>query len=337
MPSETISLPEAYFLALFCEAILHGVFTVLFCGAMYLLLKRRERRATIANQVMTFTTVAMYGLSTTHIALSLKQNLIAFFEQDAASGRLTILNDPGNRLVYSQIAIETINCLVGDSIVTWRAWVLWGRGWKVLVFPAISITAGVISSVGLTMAFSVEPSGEEIFSHRIFDWIMPFFSFTFITNVYAVGVIAIKTWQHRQTMKQLERSGSRVISSSNMQTILLLLIESGFLYCLALIIIIILFVVGNNGVYVIADMVAHLTGIYPVVIIVLVILQLTQHDISTKQLTLSRMNFDAEGQATSVQLTTFRLHVDTVHSNDSSQDSRNAASHTDMKNKGIGH
>lgn len=58
---------------------------------------------------MTATTIAMYGLSTTHIALSLKQNLIAFFEQDAASGRLTILNDPGNRLVYSQIAIETIN------------------------------------------------------------------------------------------------------------------------------------------------------------------------------------------------------------------------------------
>ena len=65
--------------------------------------------------------------------------------------------------------------------------------------------------------------------------------------------------QHRQSMKQLKRSGSQVIASNNMQTILLLLIESGFLYCLALIIIIVLFVIGNNGVYVIADMVAHLT------------------------------------------------------------------------------
>ena len=97
-----------------------------------------------------------------------------------------------------------------SSIVCWRAWVLWGRGWKVLVFPAISITAGVskflafcphpladdleVSSIGLTIAFSIEPSGEEIFSARIFDWIMPFFSFTFVTNLYAVGVISVKTW-----------------------------------------------------------------------------------------------------------------------------------------------
>ena len=106
---------------------------------------------------------------------------------------------------------------MGDSIVTWRAWVLWGRGWKVLVFPAISITAGVskflafcphpladdleVSSIGLTVAFSIEPSGEEIFSARIFDWIMPFFSFTFVTNLYAVGVISVKTWYAKRNSR----------------------------------------------------------------------------------------------------------------------------------------
>ena len=59
--------------------------------------------------IMVFLTVLMYGLSTTHIALSLRQTLIAFFNQHAADGGDTILNDPGNPITYSSIAIEVVN------------------------------------------------------------------------------------------------------------------------------------------------------------------------------------------------------------------------------------
>lgn len=58
---------------------------------------------------MTILTVIMYSLSTAHLALSMQQNLIAFFDQQAADGRLSILNDQGNPLVYCQIAIEVVN------------------------------------------------------------------------------------------------------------------------------------------------------------------------------------------------------------------------------------
>ena len=51
----------------------------------------------------------MYGISTVHIALSLRQNLIAFFEQRAGDGAVSILNDQGNPIVYSQIALEIVN------------------------------------------------------------------------------------------------------------------------------------------------------------------------------------------------------------------------------------
>ena len=59
--------------------------------------------------IMVVLTVLMYGLSTTHIALSLRQTLIAFFNQHAADGGDTILNDPGNPITYSSIAIEVVN------------------------------------------------------------------------------------------------------------------------------------------------------------------------------------------------------------------------------------
>lgn len=62
--------------------------------------RRQTRRMSPINITMVFLTVTMYSLSTTHIALSLHQNLIAFFEQHAADGGLTILNDQGSPLVY---------------------------------------------------------------------------------------------------------------------------------------------------------------------------------------------------------------------------------------------
>ena len=54
-------------------------------------------------------TALMYSLSTVHIALSCRQNLIAFFDQHAAEGSLSILNDQGNPIVYVQIAVEVVN------------------------------------------------------------------------------------------------------------------------------------------------------------------------------------------------------------------------------------
>lgn len=65
---------------------------------------------------MTILTLLMYGLATAHISLSLYQNLIAFFDQRAADGGLTVLNEVNSPLVYSQIAIEVINV----SIVVYK-------------------------------------------------------------------------------------------------------------------------------------------------------------------------------------------------------------------------
>ncbi|EJC99776.1 uncharacterized protein FOMMEDRAFT_148612 [Fomitiporia mediterranea MF3/22] len=219
--------------------------------------------------------------------------------------------------------METINCLIGDCIVAWRAWILAGRGCKVLIIPVLFILGGTASSIGLTIAFSNEPSGHEIFSQNIFDWLVPFFAFTIATNLYAVAVISYKTWRHRQSMKALEKNGSRIFESGRFRIAMLLLIESGFLYILVLAVILVLFLLDSNGVYVVADMLAHLTGIYPVVIIVLVVLQLTQHDIASREATLSTMHFNVVSRIPARNMThelsTLRIQVNSTNSFDSSR------------------
>ncbi|RPD54332.1 hypothetical protein L226DRAFT_472059 [Lentinus tigrinus ALCF2SS1-7] len=249
--ASSFPLPKAYFIALFCEAILHGMTSPI-------------------NITMIVLTVVMYALSTTHIALSLRQNLIAFFDQHAADGGHTILNDPNNPLVYSQIAIEVIN----DAIVCWRTWVLWGRDYRVIIAPALCIIGGFASGIGMIHAFAISSSGQEVYNEDITRWFSVFGGLTCLANIYAVVAISYRACL--RTLRYL--SSGVVVRGGRYYSTLLVVIESGALYSIALIITIILFASDNNGVYVITDMLGHLTGIYPTAIIVLVCLNMTFHD-----------------------------------------------------------
>ncbi|TFK91590.1 hypothetical protein K466DRAFT_482487 [Polyporus arcularius HHB13444] len=198
----------------------------------------------------------MYCLSTAHLALSLQQNLIAFFDQHAADGGLTILNDQGHPLVYCQITIEVIN----DSIVCWRTWVLWGRSYKVVAPPALCIIGGFACGIGVIRAFVISPPGEAVYSPEIVRWFSGIASLTCIANLYAVSAISYKAWYVLDSLRVLKNSAQ---GHGYHRTILLTFIESGAVYSVALVSL-------------------ARSGIYPTGIIVLVALNLTFHDDMTR-------------------------------------------------------
>lgn len=71
--------------------------------------KRRSQRLAPTNVVMITLIVLMYCMSTIHIALALRVNLIAFFDQHAIEGGVTIFDDQGDPLVWIQIMLELLN------------------------------------------------------------------------------------------------------------------------------------------------------------------------------------------------------------------------------------
>ena len=71
--------------------------------------KARSQRMAPVNIAMIVLTVLMYCMSTVHIALALRVNLIAFFDQHAIEGGVTILDNQGDPLVWIQIMLELVN------------------------------------------------------------------------------------------------------------------------------------------------------------------------------------------------------------------------------------
>ncbi|KDR82725.1 hypothetical protein GALMADRAFT_238230 [Galerina marginata CBS 339.88] len=217
--------------------------------------------------------MTMYSLSTIHISFSLRQSLVAFFDQSATNGGLTTFNDPGSFLLIAQTSLELVNCLIGDSIVLWRAWVLWGGGRAVLVLPSILIMTGAITGSFLVHAYATSGISRTLYNNNVTLWVEVFGAVTFSANFYAICIIGYKAWQHERAMKQIFTHGRML------HRVVLVIIESGMIYCIVLLVTVGLISAGNDfGVIVIIDILAHLTGIYPSLILILISANVSMSD-----------------------------------------------------------
>ena len=71
--------------------------------------KRREQRLQRSNLLMIASTVLMYCMGTVQVALALHVDLIAFFDQHAIEGGVTIFDDEGNRFTLIPIMLQCFN------------------------------------------------------------------------------------------------------------------------------------------------------------------------------------------------------------------------------------
>ncbi|KAJ3852665.1 hypothetical protein EV368DRAFT_82325 [Lentinula lateritia] len=257
--SASLSQPKAYFVSLFCEAIFAGAPTALFC-------------LLILDSV---------------VAFSFQINLVALFDQKASApldGVPKSVENTENVSACTPIAAETLNCIVGDSIVIWRTWTLWNRSWKVIFFPCALLLGGTVSAGFLIHAMFISLVGQTLFNPKTISAMVAFGILTTMINFYAIIVIGYRAWSHDREMKVFTRSGSVIMGRFGGQylRIFLIFIESGFIYCIIPVLMVILFGVANNGVYIVIGVLAQMTGIYPTAIIVLICLQLTQRDIITQ-------------------------------------------------------
>ncbi|KAJ7123688.1 hypothetical protein C8R44DRAFT_547567, partial [Mycena epipterygia] len=177
-------------------------------------------------------------------------------------------------------ALFMFNMVVGDSVVIWRAWVLYQKTPWVLSIPCtmllMSFIFTVIDLICLTGAgFSTESaiaSGGAVCPHaELMSW-----AFSLGTNASCTILIGYKAWW---AMRELNILGNpRRLSTDKLLSIL---VESGFIYCLFwLTQLILFFEISRDSpvIYVyalLAGMGDQISGMYPTLIIVIVNLHQT--------------------------------------------------------------
>ncbi|TBU38382.1 hypothetical protein BD309DRAFT_530421 [Dichomitus squalens] len=115
------------------SAVLYGCFTTLVLAALMALLKQRHTHR-LTNVALGSTLVLLYASTTTAIIITILEVqaniLVAIIDSVVASADFMSITDsfnfgPSNYGSCANTAALTVNILLGDSIVCWRASLLW--------------------------------------------------------------------------------------------------------------------------------------------------------------------------------------------------------------------
>ncbi|ETW82592.1 hypothetical protein HETIRDRAFT_458434 [Heterobasidion irregulare TC 32-1] len=263
------------------QTLFYGIFVVVILFSTHVLL--REKPRTRVKVVMLVTSLCMFAISSAVWTLSLV-NLIKIIKNVGSPDPVTsldrafdALNNAGNPLYESIEIIYSINPILADGVIIWRACVLWQGNKSALIVVSCFLIAGYAVALFISVGCAVKGIAlDNVFcgDMQIVGLVM-FLS----TNVATTFSIMFTAWRQRRfIVASLGRSAKR----THAENILVLLIESGALYCLICVVFIFCeFIRLPGNIFVIQwswPIMTHISGIYPTIILLLVALKKTVWD-----------------------------------------------------------
>ncbi|KIY62822.1 hypothetical protein CYLTODRAFT_426627 [Cylindrobasidium torrendii FP15055 ss-10] len=258
-------------------SIFWTLYLVLFCWASILQIKRGLR--TLPNALMFGVTLFLFASST---ALWILNGRWFFLFQSTFYIDYPTLSFPDRLAMYGQRIVQSglfvpltvlwlMNMMVGDAVVIWRAWVLWrgedARLRRLLYIPMFLLLVTFALSIVAINCKNEKPLLPR--TSKVCKWgqAIPW-GVSLLTNITTTALVALRTWLQRKSDGQQRRSRT--------ERVLVLLTESGFIFCFVWLLQVIIFfdIPPTSDLRYLWVVAAHmgqqLSGIYPTIIFILV-------------------------------------------------------------------
>ncbi|KAF8055351.1 hypothetical protein FPV67DRAFT_837505 [Lyophyllum atratum] len=238
-----------YIARLATSLLLYGMFTVVFSLTTLAIFRRPVR--SLGTWVMFGSTMISFSLAmlywTSDLAALTMQTWRTLSNGSTGLERYSRgYDDEGPFFVLGRIMDSTVPCLmiINDVIVIWRAWVLClERRWLIVGPLALLLgtCAAAFTFLGLTST-SAAHTAYVAHQDKVASGLMyAVGALSFSTNVVSTLLIAYWLWDYRKSWNV--GVGGRW---SHVQTILLMIVESGAVYLLSQIITVVVFNQGSN-------------------------------------------------------------------------------------------
>lgn len=245
-------------LSVWMEVLLYGMYCSLFFESVWIIVKMQKKQTT-PSKIFFGATVTMFIFATLHIALNLYRFLRGYVWLAADPGPVAYFNGLGR---WDNIAHDAINAIVtwiGDSLVIYRCFVVWGQTFYVIIVPTLLLILSIIAnSIALHLFTKVQLGA--IFSPTLVHWMNTIYAVAFVQNTMTTGLIAFRIWrQDRETRRALGIQTWR--SGHSLLPLVRIIIESAMVYVLEVLVLIILYALGHNGQYVVQEAIVPTVGI----------------------------------------------------------------------------
>ncbi|KAI0047569.1 hypothetical protein FA95DRAFT_1605987 [Auriscalpium vulgare] len=297
-------------IALLVDVYVYGIYSLLCAFTLLTLFRNIKGNAT--NKCLAAATVVMYSVSTISVVI----HAVSYIQAMA----LNPVDDPTGKSVddYAKntrvldgltYSFPTIHFVLGDAIVIWRVWVIWQHSWRITVGPFVLLccTAAIVVAQKITnaplsgdaqalLALGSAPDRTRSITGKLY---LASLVLTLCTNGVVTGLISYRAWIHYRSSQAVRIR----IGRDRALAALLLLVESGALYCTIWITLIVLWPFAASqpmAFYIPADLLPQLTGMYPTVIIAICALRRSYADtVMSAPENLTAMQFATYGRPTS--------------------------------------
>ncbi|KDR76853.1 hypothetical protein GALMADRAFT_139719 [Galerina marginata CBS 339.88] len=248
------------------EGGLYGVFLILFGVTIRTLLWKRKLAK--LNRIMVVAACLMAVLATCQIVVDTVNIFRAFIPLDRES-RIIFLSNPTEPIFAAKHAIYFTMMLVGDAIVTYRAFIVWGRNYLVIAVPVLCS----IGSAGKLCAYQTIWAVRHISNVSIkaeTGWGIAVFSLSLAANTISTSSIAFKIWQNEQkfsaAFKGYSHSSTRYRRS--IMPVARIVAESGVINAAYLLVYTVILVNGTHALEIMANISTPLIGILFAMVII---------------------------------------------------------------------
>ncbi|KAF9471450.1 hypothetical protein BDN70DRAFT_976351 [Pholiota conissans] len=233
-----------------CTTLLYGITIVVYFACVHTLIKRRDDRLRSTTWILFCTATIQFVLSTIYVALALRILIEGFiWAVNTPGGTLEYWIDPSVRSQVVSKAVYVTNSIVGDSIMVWRVYAVWGQNLYICIIPIFLVFGTILTgyiSIKQLAGISVN-SLDSLFI--IGKWILATWALSISTQVICTSLIAGKIWWHA---RHSAGSKARYLSA------IAIVVESGALYTIATIFLLAFFDMKTQAGAIIGDMTAQI-------------------------------------------------------------------------------
>ncbi|OJT03317.1 hypothetical protein TRAPUB_6095 [Trametes pubescens] len=262
MAIATFAIDEAYLVGDWLESFMWGVYTIMFSMTMYTIYQKRREGV---NKFTTTTLILLYVLATGHISLSLTRLIQGFIKLRNVMDPVEYFASIFIRLNMAKDYLYITNLFLGDLIIVWRLYVVYGKNVYIAALPVL-MCLGELAVGYASISSWLAPKQNFTVMSRLGS---AMFIMSLVVNILLTLIIVARIWiVTRRSRKALGVSGGQYTR------VLLLLIESGAFVAAAKLTEFILYELapvdgleGMNAIEVVFECMPQITGLAPTCII----------------------------------------------------------------------
>ncbi|KAF9646399.1 hypothetical protein BDM02DRAFT_3188873 [Thelephora ganbajun] len=268
-----ISVSQGYLYATIMEGILYGFNIALSIVYAFVF----DNKGQFTNNVVKYSVYSMFILSTAHLGGAIRSLEEGFFTHSGPSD--FYFNNKALPLNLVNKSLYGATMVVGDALMIYRVWLIYGKSWKVVIFPMFTLLGTLVCTIFIVWELSQLKPGQTVFQKTVSTTVPAAFALPFATNIVITFLIVFRIKQAQDAIARLSASGVGVGTADKMyKRVVWGVIESCAIYPVFLLLSVVLYFLKTNALALITGPMTQVVAIVPTLMWLQVILGRSQYD-----------------------------------------------------------